>query len=145
VTDLPSNGFIKASELTVAIPPATAVPATPLHPSPLPPDISLTNSYIPKCAACAGPAPNITEATPLHKDLSPAPSVDVICRRCWVIVVGGREVVENDALGVGEGEGLRELDGEVDVAVAVAVARSWVGERDGRTCIRVLDYIRLRS
>ena len=46
-------------------------------PSPLfPPASSFTASYVPKWTACAGPAPTITDDTPLHS--ARIPSVDDI-------------------------------------------------------------------
>ena len=46
-------------------------------PSPwFPPASSLTASYVPKCTACAGPAPTMTEDTPRHN--ARIPSVDDI-------------------------------------------------------------------
>lgn len=119
--DLPSKGFINASLEMVAAAPATAVPTTPCHPSFLPPLISLTNSYIPKCAACAGPAPRMTLATPRQRERSP--SVVEMERTCWEMVLSWGEIVP------------------VMVALVVPVTGCKTG---ARICIRVFGRLHWR-
>lgn len=46
--------------------------ATQWLPASFAPVSSLTASYVPKCTACAGPAPNITDVTPRHSVLMPS-------------------------------------------------------------------------
>lgn len=131
VAAAPASAIIRPapSHLTSAKP-DSPVPHTPHHPSPRPPLISLTNSYIPKCAACAGPAPMITEATPRHNDL--IPSVVDIERKCCAKEVSG-------AAGRMEAVDAAADEVEVDDAVAEAEARRLEG---ARTCIRVCGQCR---
>jgi hypothetical protein len=116
---LPSNGFINASLAVVAMAPANAVPPTPRSPSRSPPATSLTNSYVPKCMACAGPAPMITLATPRQS-----------VRRDWVVDACRRwERRDEEAV-------------RVDDELAPGVwARRAEGDNEGRTCIRVCDRV----
>lgn len=117
--DSPSNGFMKASLAVVAMAPANAVPPTPRSPSRSPPATSLTNSYVPKCMACAGPAPMITLATPRQS-----------VRRDWVVDACRRcERRDEEAVRVDD-----ELAPEVWASRAE-------GDREGRTCIRVCDRV----
>lgn len=100
------------------------MPPTPHHPSFLPPLISLTNSYIPKCAACAGPAPKITDATPRHNDRTP--SVVDIDLKCWVMVVSA-----------GAGRGSVDPPAILAPGGPAPPASTAEGVSEGRICIRV--------
>jgi hypothetical protein len=120
---LPSNGFINASLAVVAIAPANAVPPTPRSPSRSPPATSLTNSYVPKCMACAGPAPMITLATPRQS-----------VRRDWVVDACRRwERRDEEAVRVDD-----------EVAPEVWASRA-EGDKEGRTCIRVCNRVNVVS
>lgn len=109
--------------MIVADAPATAVPATPRHPSPCPPAISRTNSYIPKWAACAGPAPRITEATPRHRERIPSPRR---AERRWSenVVIGARAAA---------------------AAADPSAPETTCEAKDGRICMRVWYQHRIRG